>query len=71
VGRALAAAALVACAPREARDTLAEGRDVDEEAAGELAMVSRIDGADPLDVVRRRELAARLQAALDYLRRGA
>jgi RNA polymerase sigma-70 factor (ECF subfamily) len=29
--------------------------------------VSRIDGADPVDVMRRREIAARIQAALDAL----
>jgi RNA polymerase sigma-70 factor (ECF subfamily) len=29
--------------------------------------ISRIDGADPLDVVRRREMAERIQAALDAL----
>jgi RNA polymerase sigma-70 factor (ECF subfamily) len=34
---------------------------------GNLPLVSRIDGADPLDVIRRRELAARIQAALDDL----
>jgi RNA polymerase sigma-70 factor (ECF subfamily) len=34
---------------------------------GELALVSRIDGADPIDVLRRREIAARIQAALDAL----
>ena len=34
---------------------------------GDLALVSRIDGADPLDVLRRREIAARIQAALDAL----
>lgn len=33
----------------------------------EFPLVSRIDGADPLDVVRRREIAARIQTALDAL----
>jgi RNA polymerase sigma-70 factor, ECF subfamily len=33
----------------------------------DFALVSRIDGADPLDVMRRREIAARIQAALDAL----
>jgi RNA polymerase sigma-70 factor (ECF subfamily) len=37
------------------------------EEPGDLALVSRIDGADPLDVLRRREIAARIQAALDTL----
>ncbi len=30
-------------------------------------LVSRIDGSDPVDVMRRREIAARIQAALDAL----
>ncbi|MEO7331772.1 MAG: sigma-70 family RNA polymerase sigma factor [Minicystis sp.] len=33
----------------------------------EFPMVSRIDGADPMDVMRRREIAARLREALDAL----
>jgi RNA polymerase sigma-70 factor (ECF subfamily) len=33
----------------------------------EFPLVSRIDGADPLDVIRRREIAVRIQAALDAL----
>lgn len=49
------------------RDTeLNEGRAVNEEST-ELPLVSRIDGADPLDVVRRQEIAARLQEALEAL----
>lgn len=32
-----------------------------------FSFVARIDGADPADVVRRREIAARIQAALDDL----
>lgn len=32
-----------------------------------LPLVSRIDGADPVDVMRRQEIAARIQAALDEL----
>jgi RNA polymerase sigma-70 factor (ECF subfamily) len=35
--------------------------------AGDFPLVSRIDGADPLDVIRRREIAQRIQAALDAL----
>jgi RNA polymerase sigma-70 factor (ECF subfamily) len=35
--------------------------------AGHLPLVSRIDGGDPLDVIRRRELAVRIQAAIDEL----
>lgn len=47
---------------------LDESRDLsDEGGAGELALVSRIDGADPIDVVRRKEMAARIQTALDAL----
>ena len=46
--------------------------DVDErtEESGDdrdLPFVGRLDGADPADVVRRREIAGRLQAALDAL----
>ncbi len=33
----------------------------------EIPFLARIDGADPMDVVRRHELAGRLQAALDAL----
>jgi RNA polymerase sigma-70 factor, ECF subfamily len=33
----------------------------------DFALLSRIDGADPAEVVRRREIAARLQVALDAL----
>src|SRR5262249_48752247 len=33
----------------------------------EFPLVSRVDGADPIDVVRRREIAARIRAALDAL----
>jgi RNA polymerase sigma-70 factor (ECF subfamily) len=33
----------------------------------EFPLVSRIDGADPLDVLRRQEIAGRIQAALDAL----
>jgi RNA polymerase sigma-70 factor (ECF subfamily) len=41
--------------------------DADETAEAEFPLVSRVDGADPADVVRRREIAARLQVALDAL----
>ena len=34
---------------------------------GHLPLVSRVDGADPLDVLHRRHLATRIQAALDEL----
>jgi RNA polymerase sigma-70 factor, ECF subfamily len=37
------------------------------ESSGDFALVSRIDGADPIDVMRRREIAARIQTALDAL----
>jgi RNA polymerase sigma-70 factor (ECF subfamily) len=39
----------------------------DEAQEAEFPLLSRVDGSDPLDVVRRREIAARLQAALDAL----
>lgn len=44
---------------------------LDDQAADEersdFPLVSRIDGADPIDVMRRREIAGRIQAALDAL----
>ncbi|MBL8739796.1 MAG: sigma-70 family RNA polymerase sigma factor, partial [Myxococcales bacterium] len=46
---------------------LDETRSVEGESEGDLALVSRIDGADPIDVVRRKEMAARIQTALDAL----
>jgi RNA polymerase sigma-70 factor, ECF subfamily len=39
----------------------------DESQEAEFPLLSRVDGADPADVVRRREIAGRLQAALDAL----
>ncbi len=44
---------------------LDEERTTDEEA--DFPLVSRIDGGDPLDVIRRREIADRIQAALQAL----
>jgi RNA polymerase sigma-70 factor (ECF subfamily) len=44
---------------------LVDGQAIDEDA--DFPLVARIDGADPLDVVRRREIAARIQTALDAL----
>lgn len=44
---------------------LEEGRAIEDDA--ELPFVSRIDGADPIDVMRRKEIAARLQSALEAL----
>jgi RNA polymerase sigma-70 factor (ECF subfamily) len=46
---------------------LEESRLEAEEWAEPEPLLSRLDGADPVDVVRRREIAARLQAALDEL----
>ena len=37
------------------------------EGVSDFALVSPIDGADPLDVMRRREIAARIQSALEAL----
>jgi RNA polymerase sigma-70 factor (ECF subfamily) len=52
---------------RQAND-LEEARiDVEEQAESELPFLSHFDGADPVDVVRRREIAARLHTALDGL----
>ena len=39
----------------------------DEGVEAEFPLLSRVDGSDPADVVRRREIAARLQVALDAL----
>jgi RNA polymerase sigma-70 factor (ECF subfamily) len=39
----------------------------DEAREADFPLLSRIEGSDPADVVRRREIAARLQAALDAL----
>jgi RNA polymerase sigma-70 factor (ECF subfamily) len=39
----------------------------DESQEAEFPLLSRVDGADPADVVRRREIAKRLQVALDAL----
>jgi len=39
----------------------------DESQEAEFPLLSRVDGADPVDVVRRREIAGRLQAALEAL----
>ncbi|HSO31839.1 MAG TPA: sigma-70 family RNA polymerase sigma factor [Labilithrix sp.] len=39
----------------------------DESVEAEFPLLSRVDGSDPADVVRRREIAARLQVALEAL----
>jgi RNA polymerase sigma-70 factor (ECF subfamily) len=49
---------------RKAQELLDSHQPDDE---GELPLVARIDGADPLDVIRRKEIAARIQSALDDL----
>lgn len=41
--------------------------ETDEAREAEFPLLSRVDGSDPVDVVRRREIAARLQTALDAL----
>jgi RNA polymerase sigma-70 factor (ECF subfamily) len=41
--------------------------DLDDEVDLDVPFIGRLDGADPADVVRRREIAARLQIALDAL----
>ena len=38
-----------------------------DDANAEIPLVSRIDGADPIDVLRRKEIARRVQAALEAL----
>jgi RNA polymerase sigma-70 factor (ECF subfamily) len=52
--------------PGRKRAELVEERP-HEEARGEFSLVSRIDGADPIDVLRRKEIARRIQIALDAL----
>lgn len=45
-----------------------EGRfESDDSQEADFPLLSRIDGADPVDVVRRREIAGRIEAALDAL----
>ncbi len=46
---------------------LLDNQPADEDANADFPLVSRIDGADPIDVMRRREIAKRIQAALDSL----
>jgi RNA polymerase sigma-70 factor (ECF subfamily) len=46
---------------------LEEIREADDGGELDTPFLSRFDGADPVEVVRRREIAARLQAALDAL----
>jgi RNA polymerase sigma-70 factor (ECF subfamily) len=41
--------------------------EADESQEAEFPFISRVDGGDPADVVRRREIAARLQQALEAL----
>lgn len=45
----------------------AETRELDENEDSEFSLISRIEGADPADVVRRGELASRLRDALEGL----
>jgi RNA polymerase sigma-70 factor (ECF subfamily) len=45
---------------------LLDNQAIDEDAT-DFPLVSRIDGADPIDVIRRREIAQRIQTALDAL----
>jgi RNA polymerase sigma-70 factor (ECF subfamily) len=41
--------------------------ETDDSREAEFPLLSRVDGSDPVDVVRRKEIAGRLQAALDAL----
>src|SRR5580658_9426401 len=53
---------------RRSNDLREEARmDTEEQADVDLPFLSRFDGADPIDVVRRREIAARLHTALEGL----
>ena len=49
------------------KDAELQDSQVPPEEENDFAMVSRIDGADPLDVLRRQEIAGRIQEALDAL----
>jgi RNA polymerase sigma-70 factor, ECF subfamily len=49
------------------RDAELNDGQASTEDESDFPLVARIDGADPLDVVRRREIAARIQTALDAL----
>jgi RNA polymerase sigma-70 factor (ECF subfamily) len=54
--------------PGRQTNELNESRvDADDELDVDVPLVGRLDGADPADVVRRREIAARLEAALAAL----
>lgn len=44
-----------------------ESKGMDEEERLSLPMMARVDGADPVDVVRRKEIAGRIKAALEAL----
>lgn len=44
---------------------LLDGQAIDEDAC--FPLISKIDGSDPVDVLRRQEIAARIQAALEEL----
>lgn len=44
---------------------LLDGQAIDEDA--DFPLISRIDGSDPMDVMRRQEIAARIQSALEAL----
>jgi RNA polymerase sigma-70 factor (ECF subfamily) len=49
------------------RDVELLDNQADEEEPNEFHLVARIDGADPIDVMRRREIAERIQSALAAL----
>ena len=49
---------------RREAEQLDESREIDE---ADIPLLSRIDGADPLDVLRRAEIRNKLEAALDAL----
>src|SRR6476469_4295150 len=52
--------------PGRQRGEIDEARfESDESQEADFPLLSRVDGSDPVDVVRRREIASRLQTALD------
>jgi len=52
---------------RQATELDLERADIDDSLEADFPLVARIDGAEPADVVRRKEIAARVQSALDAL----
>jgi RNA polymerase sigma-70 factor (ECF subfamily) len=52
---------------RQTSELDAGATDADDAQGMDFPLIARVDGADPVDVVRRKEIAARVQLALDAL----